>query len=266
MTKKGLIALALAIVCNFSIFAQQSATYTSELVDFQKALSLYNSQQYLAAQSLFDQIQDAAKDEVVKSDCAYYIANCAVRLNQQNADDLILRFVEDYPTSTKRNTAYIDVADYYFENSRFAYSRKWYEKVDEEALSRSEREKFYFNYGYSLYNTKNNAGAKKYLSRVENSPKYGSQAKYYIGFMAYEGDDYDKASEYFDQVSDNEKYQQDLSYYQADLNFKLGNFEKAIELAKEKLPTSDDTEVSELSKIIGESYFNLNNFLAVKTI
>lgn len=260
MTKKGLIALALAIVCNFSIFAQQSATYTSELVDFQKALSLYNSQQYLAAQSLFDQIQDAAKDEVVKSDCAYYIANCAVRLNQQNADDLILRFVEDYPTSTKRNTAYIDVADYYFENSRFAYSRKWYEKVDEEALSRSEREKFYFNYGYSLYNTKNNAGAKKYLSRVENSPKYGSQAKYYIGFMAYEGDDYDKASEYFDQVSDNEKYQQDLSYYQADLNFKLGNFEKAIALALEQLPTSDDNEVSELSKIIGESYFNLEKY------
>lgn len=260
MTKKGLIALALAIVCNFSIFAQQSATYTSELVDFQKALSLYNSQQYLAAQSLFDQIQDAAKDEVVKSDCAYYIANCAVRLNQQNADDLILSFVEDYPTSTKRNTAYIDVADYYFENSRFAYSRKWYEKVDEEALSRSEREKFYFNYGYSLYNTKNNAGAKKYLSRVENSPKYGSQAKYYIGFMAYEGDDYDKASEYFEQVSDNEKYQQDLSYYQADLNFKLGNFEKAIALALEQLPTSDDNEISELSKIIGESYFNLEKY------
>jgi tetratricopeptide (TPR) repeat protein len=260
MTKKGLIALAFAMICNYSIFAQQSATYTSELVDFQKALSLYNSQQYLAAQSLFDQIRDAAKDEVVKSDCAYYIANSAVRLNQQNADDLIQKFVTDYPTSPKRNTAYIDVADYYFENSRFAYARKWYQKVDEEALSRSEREKFYFNYGYSLYNTKNNAGAKKYLSRVENSAKYGSQAKYYIGFMAYEGDDYDKASAYFDQVSDNEKYKEDLSYYQADLNFKLGNFKKAIELALEQLPTSDDNEVSELSKIIGESYFNLEKY------
>ncbi|RLD29659.1 MAG: hypothetical protein DRI75_02420, partial [Bacteroidetes bacterium] len=47
---------------------------------------------------------------------------------------------------------------------------------------------------------------------------------------------------------------------QADLNFKLGNFEKAIELAKEQLPTSDDNEVSELSKIIGESYFNLEQY------
>ena len=260
MTKKKLLIFALVIICNCYIFSQQSASYTSELVEYQKALSLYNSKQYLAAQSLFDKVEDTAKDEVLKSDCAYYIANCAVRLNQQNADDLIEKFVKEYPTSTKRNTAFMDVADYYFENSRYAYARKWYEKVDEDALARKERETFNFNYGYSFYATNNNQGAKKYLSRVENSEKYGAQAKYYIGFMAYEGDDYDKASEYFDQVSDNEKYKEGLSYYQADLNFKLGNFEKAIELAKEQLPTSDDNEVSELSKIIGESYFNLEQY------
>ena len=260
MTKKKLLIFALVIICNCYIFSQQSASYTSELVEYQKALSLYNSKQYLAAQSLFDKVEDTANDEVLKSDCAYYIANCAVRLNQQNADDLIEQFVKEYPTSTKRNTAFMDVADYYFENSRYAYARKWYEKVDEDALARKERETFNFNYGYSFYATNNNQGAKKYLSRVENSEKYGAQAKYYIGFMAYEGDDYDKASEYFDQVSDNEKYKEGLSYYQADLNFKLGNFEKAIELAKEQLPTSDDNEVSELSKIIGESYFNLEQY------
>ncbi|RLD28871.1 MAG: hypothetical protein DRI75_05195, partial [Bacteroidetes bacterium] len=197
MIKKIGLVFALVILCNYYVFSQQSAAYTSELVEYQKALSLYNSKQYLAAQSLFDKVENTAKDEVLKSDCAYYIANCAVRLNQQNADDLIEQFVSDYPTSTKRNTAFMDVADYYFENSRFAYARKWYDKVDEDALARRERETFNFNYGYSFYATNNNQGAKKYLSRVENSEKYGSQAKYYIGFMAYEGDDYDKASEYF---------------------------------------------------------------------
>ncbi len=260
MTNKRGLVFALVILCNYYVFSQQSAAYTSELVEYQKALSLYNSKQYLAAQSLFDKVENTAKDEVLKSDCAYYIANCAVRLNQQNADDLIEQFVEEYPTSTKRNTAFMDVADYYFENSKFSYARKWYDKVDEDALARKERETFNFNYGYSFYATNNNQGAKKYLSRVENSEKYGSQAKYYIGFMAYEGDDYDEASEYFDQISDNEKYKEGLSYYQADLNFKLGNFEKAIELAKEQLPTSDDNEVSELSKIIGESFFNLEQY------
>ncbi|MFI1770931.1 tetratricopeptide repeat protein [Thalassobellus citreus] len=260
MTKKNIVLLLLAISFSFQIIAQQSATYTSSLVDYQKALSLYNNQQYLASQSLFGSVQKTAKEDVLKSECAYYIANCAVRLNQQNADSLVEDFVKDYPTSTKRNTAFVDVADYYFTNGKYAYARKWYNKVDENALGKKEKQKFYFNNGYTAFSTKQFKDAKKYLSKVENTPEYGSQAKYYIGFMAYEGDDYDRANEYFDQVSDQERYKEKLSYYQADLNFKLGNFEKAIALAKERIETSDAAEVSELSKIIGESYFNLKKY------
>ena len=240
--------------------AQKSAVYTSELQDYQKALTLYNNKQYKAAQSLFDDIKYNTDDITIKSDCAYYIANCAVRLNQRNADDLITEFVEEYPTSTKRNTAFLDVADYYFNNGKYSYARKWYEKVDEGSIARSEKERFNFNYGYTLYSTKDEKKAVKYLNRVVNSKEYGSQAKYYIGFMAYEGDDYDKANEYFEQVSDNEKYKEKLSYYQADLNFKLGKFDKAIELAEEQLPKARGVEESELSKIIGESHFNLQKY------
>lgn len=260
MTLKIIVKLVLALFLSYQINAQESTTYTSNLVDYQKALSLYNNQQYLAAQSMFRHVKKEADEEIIQSNCAYYIANCAVRLNQQNADGLVEKFVEEYPTSTKRNTAFMDVGDYYFENSKYAYAKKWYDKVNENALSRKERDKFYFNNGYAAFSTKNYKEAKTYLSRVENSQEYGSQSKYYIGFMAYENDDYDKANEYFDQVSDQERYQEKLSYYQADLNFKLGNFEKAIELAKERLDSSDDAEVSELSKIIGESYFNLKQY------
>ena len=260
MTKKSIVLLVVAISFSFQIIAQQSAIYTSGLVDYQKGLTLYNNQQYRAAQTIFGQVKKTVKDDVLQSDCAYYIANCAIRLNQQNADQLIENFVKEYPTSTKRNTAFVDVADYYFENSKYAYAKKWYNKVDENALGRKELEKFYFNNGYTAFSTKKYKDAKKYLNKVENSEEYGSQAKYYIGFMAYEGDDYDRANDYFEQVSDQERYKEKLSYYQADLNFKLGKFDNAIELAKERLESSDAEEVSELSKIIGESYFNLQKY------
>ena len=256
---KRQLLIVFLIVSSFGM-AQKSAVYTSDLQEYQKALTLYNNKQYKAAQSLFDDIKFNTDDATIQSDCAYYIANCAVRLNQRNADDLITEFVEEYPTSTKRNTAFLDVADYYFNNGKYAYARKWYEKVDEGSIARSEKDRFNFNYGYSLYSTKDEKKATKYLNRVVNSKEYGSQAKYYIGFMAYEGDDYDTANEYFEQVSDNEKYKEKLSYYQADLNFKLGKFEKAIELAEEQLPKARGSEESELSKIIGESHFNLGNY------
>jgi TolA-binding protein len=261
MTKKHIVSLIIALSFALCFHAQQSATYTNDFVTYQKALSLYNNQQYLPAQAAFKTIIKTASSETIESDCAYYIANCAVRLNQKNADALIEAFVQDFPTSTKKNTAFVDVADYYFESEKFAYAEKWYSKVDENALSKTEREKFNFNRGYTAFFAKNYKEAKKYLLRVENSPIYGSQAKYYIGFMAYEGDDYDKANAYFNQVGTEEKYKEKLSYYQADLNFKLGKFDKAITLAKSQLEKTNETnEVSQLNKIVGESYFNLEKY------
>jgi len=261
MTIKRSILFLITIVFSFTAYAQESAVYTGDLVNYQKALLLYNNQQYLAAQNLFSQIKKGTKDKTTESDCAFYVANCAVRLNQQNADQLVERFVEEYPTSTKRNSAFIDVADYYFENEKFAHAQKWYKKVSEKSLSRQEQEKYNFNNGYASFSTKNYKAAKKHLTKVETSEKYGSQAKYYIGFMAYQGDDYDKANQYFDQVGEEDKYKEKLSYYHADLNFKLGKFDKAAQLAKEQLETTtDDIEVSELNKIIGESYFNQEKF------
>mgnify|MGYP003308178736 CR=1 FL=1 len=44
------------------------------------------------------------------------------------------------------------------------------------------------------------------------------------------------------------------------MNFKLGRFDQAIKLGIESLDGSDQKEESELSKIIGESYFNQENY------
>ncbi|WP_374958055.1 tetratricopeptide repeat protein [Gilvibacter sp.] len=241
-------------------FAQQSAVYTSDDVTFKKAVALYNAGQYLAAQPLFQRIGREAEDEGLKGECAYFAANCAVRLNQQGADAMMEAFVADYPTSVRRNSAYIDVAEYYFENGKYSYARKWYDKVDDSRLNRADLERFYFNNGYAYFKSKNWEEAKTYLNRVADSKNYGSQAKYYLGFIAYENDSYEEANDYFDQVGDNPAYNEELSYYQADMNFKLGNFQKAIDLGLEQYDSAAPRERSELAKIIGESYFNLEKY------
>lgn len=261
MRKQHIVnTLLLFLIINLSN-AQQSKIYTHDDVAYLKALSLYKSEQYVASQGLFQKIKNEIKDEQIKGECSYYIANCAVRLNQQNADGLMERFVEDYPTSTKKNVAFNDVGDYYFRNSKYAYALKWYEKVDEVSLGKKEKENFYFRKGYVLFHTNQKKKSKKYFNKIENSKRYGSQAKYYLGFLAYQGDDYKEATSYFDQVKDQEKYQEKMAYFQADMNFKLGNFEKAIDLASQRLPlVQEDEERSQLNKIVGESFFNLNKY------
>ncbi|MEO7977143.1 tetratricopeptide repeat protein [Flavobacterium sp.] len=242
------------------VLAQKSAIYTYDLKDFDKALALYNDKQYTSAQHIFEIVKNENVSEEVKSDCAYYIANSAIRTNQPNADALMEKFVEDYPTSTKQNQAYKEVAHYFFEQGNYPKALQWFDKVDEGYMSKSDLDKFNFQKGYSYFNAKNKKEATTYFNKVVNSPEFGSQAKYYLGFMAYEGDDYKEATKYFDEVSGEEKYKEKLSYYQADMNFKLGNFQKAIDLGQTAIPKSNALEKSELNKIIGESYFNLKQY------
>ncbi len=240
--------------------AQQSAIYTNELVLYNQALELYNNKQFLAAQNIFDKVRDAVDDENIDANCSYYIANCAVWLNQKDADQLLENFVVQYPTSIKRNSAYLDAATYYFDNGKYAYARKWYEKVDEGKLSRNEKERFNFNKGYAYFKIQRFNEAKKYFNRVQDSREYGAKAKYYLGFIAYEGDNYKEADKLFDEVKDLDQYNKNLSYFQSDMNFKSGNFEEAIKEGLTQLPKSKPSERSELNKIIGESYFNLGKY------
>lgn len=240
--------------------AQETKIYTHDKKDYQDALALYNNEQYQAAQTIFAKVKNNTADLETKANSAYYEANAAVRLNQYGADRLMEDFVEKYPTSTKRNSAFADVAEYYFKTGKYPYALKWYKKVDQSALSRNEMDKFNFNYGYSLFSSKKPKDAERYLSKVTNSPVYASQAKYYLGYISYQQDDYETANERFDEITDQEVLEDKLSYYQADMNFKLGKFEEAIALAKKQLPKSNRKEVSELNKIIGEGYFNLGQY------
>lgn len=260
MRKISWFFLLQTLLISTTVLAQKSAIYTYDLKDFDKALALYNDKQYTSAQHIFEKVKNEDVSEEVKSDCAYYIANSAIRTNQPNADALMEKFVEDYPTSTKQNQAYKEVAHYFFEQGNYPKALQWFDKVDESYMSKSDLDKFNFQKGYSYFNAKNKKEATTYFNKVVNSPDFGSQAKYYLGFMAYEGDDYKEATKYFDEVSGEEKYKEKLSYFQADMNFKLGNFQKAIDLGQAAMSQSNALEKSELNKIIGESYFNLKQY------
>ncbi|MEE2802241.1 MAG: tetratricopeptide repeat protein [Bacteroidota bacterium] len=260
MLKKIAIAAILIMGIAMPLQAQQSKIYIDDLAMYNQALDLYDENQYLAAQRLFEKVSREVDDESIQSNAAYYIANCAVRLNQKNADQLIEQFVEKYPTNPKKNNAIIDVADYYFDNGNYNRAAKWYTRVDKSTLSQKQTTRYYFNTGYTLVQSKKYDEAKKYLNRVSDDPTYGSKAKYYLGYIAYEGNELQEASDLFDQVEESPEVDEKLSYYQADLNYKLGNFDKAIQLAQEQLPKSNRKEQSELNRIIGQSLFNQEKY------
>ncbi len=261
MFRKFSIIMLLFFLNYNRISAQQTAHYTNDLSDYYHALELYHNHAYTAAKQVFTDLRDQFDDfSEMRANCDYYIANCAVRLDEQNADALITDFVDKYPNSTKRNDAFIDVAYYYYDIGKYAQALKWLKRVNAKNLPHNAYENYMFKYGYALFATGNLTDSKKYFVQLLDSETYGAQAKYYYGYVAYEQDDYENADKYLGQVSQDAQYKKDVSYYMADMNFKLGKFQQAIDAGLPLLKSASPVEKSEINKIVGESYFNLGQY------
>ena len=246
--------------------AQQTDFYTNKLHDFHHAVMLYNEEQFLAAQLLFEKVKDSsvAEDKEVEADCAYYIANCAVKLKQSGAEKKIEDFVKNYPTSSKRNKAYVEITDYFFSKGQYDKSLSYAVNVRSiNSLSDKDRNKFLFQRGYSFFDAKNKKEAKKNLERIAKDSEWSTQAAYYLGYIAYETDNFEDAKRLFEtiDVTGGENYKGKVGYYRADMSFKSGNFEDALKEGLKYIERSNqEAERSEVSKIIGESYFNLGQY------
>ena len=240
--------------------AQQSHIYTDEYKPFYDAVKLYNEQQYNLAQVLFEDVKVKNTNDEIKAESAYYIANCAVRLNQPGAQYKLSQFIYDYPTSAKQAQAYVDISNFYFAQGDYEESLRYADSVNEEILSPAQKDRYNFQKGYAYFSKKDNVKAKNFLQKVDLEGTYGNQAKYYLGYISYANNDYQQANEYFSDVASVDKYEERMGYYKADMQFKSGNFDKAIEEGLVQMTKSNDNEKSELSKIIGESYFNLKQY------
>ncbi|RPD96483.1 hypothetical protein EGM88_08940 [Aureibaculum marinum] len=252
---------SLISICSVTGYAQKTEIYTHNLAAYNHAVDLYNNRDFVAAKHKFSSLKSEFDDlSEYKANCVYYEAFSAIQNGERDGDKMMLNFVERFPTSTKQNTAFLEVGDYYFKNANYPYALKWYKRVETRNLSIQQEEDFNFKYAYGLFAVKRYDQAKGIFQKLLTSQEYGSQAKYYYGFIAYQDDDYDNADRYLGEIADDKELGDDVPYYMANIKFKTGQFQEAIDIAEPFLAKADRNEHSEISKIIGESYFNLNKY------
>ena len=233
----------------------QGVSYPFDTYD--RAQIFYQQQDYANAWNawtLYNPVHKPSAEE----EKSYKILASSLRLNTPGTEKKLKTFLLDFPTSWYGVSIPFDLANYYFDNERYSYALKWFRKVKERDVPNPLLPKYYFNKGYTQFLKKQYKSAQTLLENVKNHPEYESDAHYYLGHIAYQLEDYDSASQSFGKVS-NPNQQNDLGYFKVDMNFKLGRFEEAISLGTAELNRSQDNR-SELSKIIGESYFNLKQY------
>lgn len=244
------------------VMAQESAINIDLQANFHKAMRLYNNKAYAASQELFRDVSKSLnKHHNLKADADYYDAMCAIKLQQDDADDRVMAFVENHPYNNKKEKAFLNVGNYYFANRKAAHSLKWYQKVNEKLLSPQERDELNYKMGYALLVSNYLTDAKSRFQTLLGNPIFGNDARYYYGYIAYKQENFGEAEDNLSQLANDATYQAKANYYILDISFKAGRFDKSIQIGEQLLETSKDKkEISEISKIVGESYFNLKKY------
>ena len=238
-----------------SLSAQQGWEYTpvTSAEYFFASNAFGPAAQYYQVQDYYPNLQKG------QNAAEFYSIAAALRLNTSGAEKMLTAFMIDHPTSYLTETAFFDAANFYFDQGKYAYALKWYNKISEKEVAKVHRPAYNFNKAYTFFASKRYKNAKPLFEKIKELPDYQNDANYYLGYIAYQLEDFEEANKNFDKLN-RQKDDNTIGYFQADMNFKLGRFEKAISLARQSLKGADEKETSELSKIIGESYFNLKDY------
>ncbi|WP_088323284.1 tetratricopeptide repeat protein [Polaribacter tangerinus] len=245
----------------YSLISQESIVNTTALKEYNNAVILFQNKAYAAAKTSLKKVaKNLPSTSSLKADATFLEAMCAIKLNEPQADKKILSFIEQNPNSSKKDIAFFAIGNHYFAQKKAAHALKWYNKINNFSLSKEEIKELNFKKGYCYIESNNLTLAQKTLLPLLNDAKYGNDSRYYYGFASYKLEDYGIAESTLKEIADNDSYKAEISYYLLDISFKSGKFDRAIHVGLKLLPTIDKKLKSDVSKIIGESYFNQKKY------
>ena len=240
----------------FSILhAQQKLeSYVASTASYFEASSAYTqaSQHYLLL-STFPNL------EKFHAEAWYNQVKLSALRNSKVVKKELDQFLVLHPTTNLSENTTVDIANLYFAHADYSKSMQWFDKTEDHTLFSFDRPAFNFKKAYSYFSGNQYKLAKPYFEKLTQTIKYATDANYYLGFIAYQFEEYEAANDNFAKLT-TLKDRIDIRYFQSNMYFNAGDFERAIELGKASLVYADPIQYSELSKIIGESYFNLGDY------
>ena len=243
--------------------AQRTMVYTEPQYLFSNALDLFYKNKFSSAQKEFEKyLRHNPKNSLNYSDAQYYVAICASELFNNNAEELLNKFITNYPESPKITQAFYNLGVYLYRKKRYKESIEWLEKSNTHEFSEELLRDYYFKLGYAYFEEKNFEKAKINLFEVKDiDNKYASAAKYYYSHICYLEKNYETALTGFQQLKDNEQFSHIVPYYIAQLYYLQEKYTELIAYAPPLLDSANTKRAPEIAKILGEAHYRTNNFI-----
>lgn len=228
---------------------------------FEKAFKLYKQKNYEATYALLKKNhQKLPLHSSLAEEAAFYLALSAVKLDKEETDALLKSFEQNHPTSLSKDALFLEAGVQNFNRGQYEKSIKWFQKASFKQLAPEERESHHFKMGYALLSEGDHARAKGHFFPLTTSKTHGDEANYYYGYLALLDKDFKTALRHFEKISNTTRFQKEILHHQSTLYFQRQEYQKALEKGLHLLEITSEEDVSEISKIVGESYFYLKKY------
>lgn len=231
--------------------------------DFYKGVSLYSKQQYVASIMVLERmLLDNNPSHTNRSVAEFIKAISGAKMMKSNSLNIMEEYVKSSDNPTLRYNAMIVVATILMEINDFKGASEVISAIRLKSLTKENVILYNFVKGFLELKADNLDAAYVDFSKCtgEDSAKR-DVALYYMAYIDYVNGDLDKAVSIFEMLSSNANYIE-TNLYILQIRFMQGNFELVVEQGKEVLKMNLKADlINEVTRLIGESYFNLGNYI-----
>jgi tetratricopeptide (TPR) repeat protein len=243
--------------------AQKTISDTHQDLDFYKGMNLFSKQKYGAAQLQFQNVMEryAGRHSEIAKSAEYYNALCAVRLFNDDAEYLMYKYINQYPESQKISEAYFELGNFAYDKKSWGTALKWFGKLDRYDLTKGQQGEYLFKKGYCHFMRNEYDEARiPFYELKDSEQKYTVPATYYYAHIAYVQKNYETALENFLALKEDETFSPVVPYYISQIYFLQGKWNQLLEYAPPMLEKVTEKRYAEVSRMIGEAYFQTEQF------
>jgi TolA-binding protein len=259
---KKILLLFCCILCIPVVDAQRSADFTSPDRLFWEGRDMYLNKNYAGCIDKITTYKKQAKDTDRIRESDYLLAASAFHQGKEDAGNLLKEYLDIYPETFHRNEICFMIGSVYFRENDYQSAEYWLKQSDMDLLSESEQADFAYRMGIiSLHTDKDEEALRLFSLLNRHSEKYESASEYYLAYLAYKKQDYDRALTQFNSLKNNPELKPEILYYITQIYFVKEKYTQAIQDGLNLLNEYPGNAANpEIERIVGFSYYQEGNY------
>jgi TolA-binding protein len=247
------------------IKAQKTEYYTTENITFNRAVELYQNNEFGAASKLFREYINinggnnlpAQKTEEAK----YYIAMSSVATKNKFALKQLTDFAAAYPESSFLPAVNFEMANILFEKHKYTQALEAFSKVSPSSLTKEERSEYFYKTGFShLKKNQPEKALAAFKKSISYGGKYGDAASFYYAHVKYQQGQYDEALKAFGKIENNRRFAKLIPPYYMHIFYQKGDYDRVIKEGEKFYSSADRKSKPGLARIIANAYYEKGEY------